>query len=242
MNNKRASIIVSIYNGEKFIGQFIENILEQKCLNDVEFLLLDAMSSDKTKEIISGYNHKSIKYKLLDKKYSIYDTWNIGIDLAQADIIGNWNIDDRRNDIGLDNQISVLEKNKELDICYGSVAWSYKENETFSQNSLSDIYPCLEVNINSMLTNNSPHCMPMWRKEIHKDVGYFNGEKYPTAADFDFWMRCLFNGKRFYKLNEIVGSYYYNPNGLSTSSDTSNEKEAIDIKKNYLNIFNRIYS
>ena len=231
----RASIIVSIYNGENFLHEFLQNVLQQTILNDIEVLLLDAQSTDSSKFIIDQYKHPSIKYTLLDKRYSIYETWNIGIDLSQSEILSNWNIDDRRKFNSIETQTVFMEDNLSYDVCYGSVAWSHKPNEKFEENSLIDIYPCHDVNIETMMLNNSPHCMPFWRKDLHRKFGYFDTQ-YKTAADFDFWMRCLHGKAKFSKLHEIVGSYYYNPNGLSTHAQSTNTQEGEIIKQKYKNI------
>jgi len=238
----RASIIVSIYNGAKYLEQFLNNALQLSCFNDVEFLLLDAQSIDNTKSIISRYKMANLRYELLDKRYSIYDTWNIGIDLASANNIGNWNVDDRRSIYGLEKQLTCLEEDESIDICYGITAWSFNENELFSNNPMTNFYPCYDVTFKTMLHHNSPHCMPVWKKRIHKDIGYFNGGKYPTAADYDFWMRCLFNGKIFKRLDYVVGSYYFNSNGLSTSSNTTNADESMTIRKKYSTVLKGLIS
>lgn len=237
MKNPRASIITSIYNGEKFLEGFLQNVISQTFLDKIELLLLDANSSDESEQIIKKYKHPSLKYTKLDKKYSIYETWNIGVKLANSEILSNWNIDDRRKNNSIETQTVYMENNLSCDVCYGYVAWSFKENETFDQNSLDKIYPCFDVSLETMLRNNSPHCMPFWRKNLHDKFGFFD-TKYPTAADFDFWMKCLYNGSRFDKIYDIVGSYYYNPSGLSTSSQSSNIAEGSEIKQKYIKLFN----
>lgn len=231
----RISVITSIYNGEKFLNQFLENVLNQTCIDDIEILLLDAQSTDDTKNIIEKFKHPSLKYISLDKKYSIYDTWNIGINLAKSNLISNWNIDDRRKNTSLENQIAFMEKNNECDICYGYVAWSFKPNEKFEENSLTNLYPCHDVTFETMMKNNSPHCMPVWRKNLHDRFGLFD-PFYKTAADFDFWLRCLKGGASFNKIYETVGLYYYNPNGLSTNSASTNMQEGALIKEKYKNL------
>lgn len=231
----RASVIVSIYNGEKFLDGFLENVLQQTCLDDIEVLLLDAQSNDSSKSIIDKYKHPKIRYTLLDKRYSIYETWNIGINMSESEILTNWNIDDRRKFNSLETQLTFMENNPSYDVCYGHVAWSFKPNEKFEENHLMDIYPCHDTNIATMMLNNSPHCMPFWRKELHRKFGYFDTQ-YQTAADFDFWMRCLRGKAKFQKLYEIVGLYYYNPNGLSTSAQSTNMQEGESIKQKYKNL------
>jgi len=50
----RASVIVSIYNGENFLHGFLQNVLQQTILNEIEVLLLDAQSSDSSKLMRHG--------------------------------------------------------------------------------------------------------------------------------------------------------------------------------------------
>ena len=238
MNKPRATVICSIYNGEKFLHQFLQNILNQNCIDEIEILLLDADSTDSTSNIINEYQHNSIIYKKLPERISVTDTLNAGINLSNSNILSIWNVDDRRSNFSLKKQIEYMENNILCDISYGYVAWSFKENESFEDNSLKDIYPCEIVTPESMMINNSPHCLPVWRKIIHTKFGYFDNN-YPTASDFEFWLRCLSNGARFDKIYEIVGSYYYNPNGLSTNDQSSNQKEFQMIKEKYKYLLNK---
>lgn len=235
--NPRLSVIVSLYNAEKFIGGFMDNVMDQVGLEDYQILLLDARSSDKTAEIISQYNHPSLEYVLLDSKLSIYDTWNKGVELSKAPILTNWNADDRRKFNSLETQLVFLENNPQIDVSYGHIAWSYKPNEKFEDANIYDLYPCYDVTAQTMMENNSPHCMPMWRESLHERFGLFDNS-YPTAADFDFWMRCLEGGAKFQKLYETVGLYYYNPNGLSTNAQSSNIKEGAVIKEKFKHLLN----
>jgi len=79
---------------------------------------------------------------------------------------------------------------------------------------------------------NSPHNAPMWRKSLHKEVGYFD-TSFKSAGDYDFWMRCLLAGKTFYKLNDAHVVYYQNPEGISTRPDTKGVQEGRRIFKTY---------
>lgn len=232
IENPRLSVIVSLYNAEKFIRGFMDNVMEQDGLDHMQILLLDAQSTDNTAKIIHSYNHPSLDYVMLRDKLSIYETWNRGVALSNAPLITNWNADDRRKFNSLQTQLSFMENNPEIDVCYGHVAWSYKANEKFDEANIYDLYPCYDVSAETMMENNSPHCMPMWRKSLHDRFGLFD-ITYPTAADFDFWMRCLEGGAKFQKLYETVGLYYYNPNGLSTNSRSSNMIEGAKIKEKY---------
>ena len=68
-----------------------------------------------------------------------------------------------------------------------------------------------------------PGPMPMWRKSIHKTVGDFD-KNLKYAADWDFWLRAVRSGSKFLKFEKIMGIYYNNPKGLSTSKDNALER------------------
>ena len=231
--NYKASVITSIFNSELFIEGFMENLLEQEDLESFEVFLLNADSTDDTENLILKHSlPPNVFYQNLKKKYSIYDTWNIGAKKATSNFLTNWNTDDRISKNSLKIHAEYMHENPECDISYGHVAWSYQPNEKYSENPLVNFYPCQKPYENFLLNHNSPHNMPMWKKRLHNEYGYFDPQ-WPTAADFEFWCRCYKNGAVFHKINEIFGLYYYNPNGLSTQSQSSNMEEGAKIREMY---------
>tara|TARA_R100000664_G_scaffold26904_1_gene37295 strand:- start:226 stop:474 length:249 start_codon:yes stop_codon:yes gene_type:complete len=80
--------------------------------------------------------------------------------------------------------------------------------------------------------------MPLWKKDLHRKNGLFDSS-YTSAGDLDFWLRCVKNGSEFKRLPEILGLYYYNPQGLSTSSSNSIKKsnEEKKVFEKYKEIF-----
>lgn len=83
------SVICPIYNEEKYIAKCIDSILAQDYPHDdMEILLVDGMSKDKTRDIVSGYIDKYHFIKILDNPYKIVPyAMNIGIQNARGDII-----------------------------------------------------------------------------------------------------------------------------------------------------------
>ena len=83
------SAICPIYNEEKYIGRFLDSILRQDYpKTDMEILLVDGMSRDRTREIIRTYTEKRSFLKLVDnpQKTAPY-AMNTGIKNAIGDII-----------------------------------------------------------------------------------------------------------------------------------------------------------
>lgn len=83
------SVICPIYNEEKYLAQFIESLLLQDFpKNDLEILLVDGMSCDRTREIAGEYIALYPFIRLIDNPERIVPyAMNRGIDVAQGDII-----------------------------------------------------------------------------------------------------------------------------------------------------------
>ena len=65
----------------------------------------------------------------------------------------------------------------------------------------------------------------MWRRTLHDTYGMFD-DKYKSAGDWEFWLRCSFGGAKFKKYTDILGVYYFNPDGISTNEDNFVWKQA----------------
>lgn len=83
------SIICPIYQEEKYIGKCIESILRQDYPRDrLELLLIDGLSTDKTREIVGAYQEKYPFIRLIDNPYKVVPVaLNIGIKQAKGDVI-----------------------------------------------------------------------------------------------------------------------------------------------------------
>ena len=83
------SVICPIYNEEKYIAQFLDSLLQQDYpKDDLEILLVDGMSKDRTREIVADYTAKYPFIRLIDNPDKIVPyAMNRGIDAAKGDII-----------------------------------------------------------------------------------------------------------------------------------------------------------
>ena len=173
----RVSIITSIFKSEKFIEHFLHDVARQTIFSDCEILLLNADSPENEEKYILEFQKcfpKNVFYKKLDRRYSIYETWNMGVDMANSEIVTNWNTDDRRTFYSLEKQVEEFEKDKSLDICYGPTVTTYVPNEDTERCKSTEYFGCYDATLETMLVNNSPHCLPMWRKDLHSRFGYFD--------------------------------------------------------------------
>lgn len=243
MNNYFCSLFCSFYKGEKFIDGYLEDVLRQTIFDKIEFVFLDCASPEDEKSSILPLTKKysNIKYFRLDTDPGLYAGWNQAVKLCSSEIIGNWNIDDKKNCDGIEILINQFDQDPFLDMVYGLTYVSRKPNERYENNSFEEIYPFLSHSFYNLFRNNSPHCMPLWRKSLHDKFGYFE-ESYKTAADADMWLRCAVGGAKIKLVNHPVGLYFENPNGRSSNPDTLQEmiQEVRDMRSKYSQYLNII--
>lgn len=89
MKDIRVTVVCPIYNEEKYIGDFLRSLLSQDYPKDnMEVLLIDGMSNDKTREIISDYSDKYDNIHLLDNPdKTVPYAMNKGIEAATGDVV-----------------------------------------------------------------------------------------------------------------------------------------------------------
>jgi Glycosyl transferase family 2 len=86
------SVITVVFNGEQKIAQTIQSVINQDCEN-VEYIIIDGGSSDRTIEIIEQYADR-IDYWQSAEDLGIYDAMNKGIDLATGEWLNFMNCGD----------------------------------------------------------------------------------------------------------------------------------------------------
>lgn len=219
----KVSIITSIYNGDEYIQQFMEDITNQTMFKEkCELLLINANSPGNEEEVIKPYLEKypdNIVYKKLDEDPGIYAVWNIGVEIASGDYITNANLDDRHAPFAYEKQAAALLANPDVDLVYADMLITDQPNETWHANSSNGRkYNFPEFSYDNLKMVNMPHAAPMWRKSLHKKHGLFD-QKYNSAGDWEMWLRAAQKGSKFMKMSTPVGLYYFNPTGISTNPD-----------------------
>jgi glycosyltransferase involved in cell wall biosynthesis len=200
-----------------------------------ELIILDADSPEREWEVIEKYQqvYDNIVYKGLNYRVSVYQAWNVGVELAGGRYLTNTNLDDLRRSDSIELQAALLDRNSDVDVVYQDVYYSFDANLSFDAVAAYGFKTELPIiTPHNLLQFNSPHNAPMWRKSLHDELGLFD-TRYKSAGDYEFWLRCLVAGKNFRKINTPHIAYYQNPEGVSTNPDTRGAEEAHDLLRRY---------
>ncbi len=209
------SIITSVYDGDQFIEGFMQDIVQQTIFDQCELIIINANSPGNEEPIIKKYMqaHPNIIYVKLDQDPGLYGVWNRGIKMARGQYVTNANIDDRLAFNCYEQHKAALDTHPEIDLVYSDLYFTHKPNETFDNNTAykKRIYPDFSPKFMKVCL---PNNHPMWRKILHTKYGYFD-ESYKAVGDYEMWLRAVYGGAKFMKVNKILGLYYENPTGLS---------------------------
>ncbi len=95
MNNSKISIIIPIYNSEKYLKRCLDSVIFQS-LKEIEIICIDDCSTDNSLNIVEQYQKLDIRIKLYKNESNMGTAYcrNFGIDKSQGDIIGFVDSDD----------------------------------------------------------------------------------------------------------------------------------------------------
>ena len=110
------SIIMPVYNGEKYVADSINSILNQTYKN-IEFIIINDGSNDKTSSIISSYKDNRIIFIKNDKNNGIVDSLNYGFSIANGNYIARMDSDDISHLKRIEKQVRFMETNIDIDFC-----------------------------------------------------------------------------------------------------------------------------
>ena len=81
---KKISVIIPVYNVEKYIRECLDSVLEQS-LKDIEIICVNDGSTDSSRNILLEYRKKDSRVIVLDKQNGgLSSARNSGIDIAQG--------------------------------------------------------------------------------------------------------------------------------------------------------------
>lgn len=226
MKDDLISIIIPVYNAEKFLDETINTVLNQT-YKKFELILVNDGSKDKSVDVIKKYNDKRIK--LIDNKNNkgAALSRNDGIRKAKGRYICFLDADDLWNKEKLEKQINFM-KEKEC-------AFSFTGYEFANENGIPNgkkVFIPKKLNYKSALKNTTISTITVMidTKKMDKDLIYMNNVK---SEDTATWWNILKNGYEAFGLNEILSFYRRSDGTLS-----SNKIEAIRrIWNLYRNVF-----
>jgi glycosyltransferase involved in cell wall biosynthesis len=201
---------MSIYNGESYLHDSIECILNQT-YRDFEFIIINDGSSDKTQEIINKYAEDDIRIVPINQdNIGLTKSLNKGILLSKGKYIARQDVDDISVPDRLENQIETFSKCPSL-VLLGT--WYSVEDS--GGVIMERCRPIGDTDLRKLLYRCNPFCHSsvMFKRDAWEEVGGYR-ENMKTSQDFDLWLRIALTGK-IALIPKILVRHFRNPKSIS---------------------------
>ena len=181
----QVSVLMPVYNGETFLGQAIESILQQT-FDDFEFIVINDGSTDRSAEVVQLYDDPRIRYFENERNIGLTRSLNRGLSLVRAPYLARMDADDTSLPQRLAKQVNFLDMHHEVGVVgsavqiideHGNISRKWEPPETHEV-----LRWCL------CLFTPIAHPTVMMRQDIVKQVGNYCTDMV-TAQDHDLWRR-----------------------------------------------------
>ncbi len=190
LNTPCVSVVMSVYNGEKYLAEAVQSVLDQT-YTDFEFIIVNDGSTDHSDEILRSYADPRIR--LIEQENSgLAASLNAGIALARAPYIARQDADDFWYPDKLNLQIKYMELHPNYDIvaCLAEIVDNEGEGPVLFN-------PPLDPRVDTSFA----HPSVLIRKSALMAAGGYDA-RLRYGQDRDLWIR-MYNGSNFHVLQDI---------------------------------------
>jgi glycosyltransferase involved in cell wall biosynthesis len=190
MSPPLVSVIMPVYNCEKYLREAIDSVLAQSYKN-IELVVINDGSTDSSREIILSFSDPRIRFLENDNNSGIVFTRNKGLDSANGEFVATLDSDDVALPERLEKQVNFLSGNPDFGMC-GTFFYSIDSDGKFLRKVK---FPTNSRDIATFMTLGNCFCNStvMIRSKIAKELKY--REKYDIVEDYEMWWRITKSAK-----------------------------------------------
>jgi len=194
------SVIMPVYNGEAFLAESVQSILDQT-FTDLELLIIDDGSLDSSVNIVQSYDDTRIRLIQNKKNMGLEYSLNLGLKEARGKYLARMDADDISLPERLEKQVSFMDANPDVSVCG---TWA----ETFGVVNQIWKYPLTHEEITCWLLFGSVlvHPSVIIRKGAVTEAADIYDEGFSKAEDYYLWVK-LSRKVRFANIGEVLIRY-----------------------------------
>lgn len=231
----KVTIIVPVYNTEKYLKKCIDSLINQT-LKDIEIICINDGSPDNSLKILDEYKKLDDRIVIINKyNEGISVARNIGIKISKGEYIGFCDSDDYVDFDYFENLYNSAKENN-CDIAVGGI-------KRVKDGKIKDFYTCYQSKFgkifkDKLILTNTPDYNYVWNKIYKKE--------YLLNNNLEFEPNILFEDMRFtpqaiYFANKLItvpNTYYYyvmRKNSIvHTKKNIKEHKKSYDFEINFL--------
>lgn len=222
------SVIMPVYNAEKYVGLAIDSILKQT-YTDFEFLIFNDGSSDNTRQVIESFQDPRIKFHDSTTNSGYVTHLNRGIELATGKYIARMDADDISLPERFELQVNFLENHPEVGLC-GAWILQFEGNDEPDKRVMYR-YPADhdEICVALLRHNSFAHPVVMMRRNILIENGLRYDPDYMPSEDARLWV-TLKNYTQLHNIQKVLLRYRKHNNQISTEKHELRRRNTTRIK------------
>jgi len=200
----KISVIMGVYNTEKYLKEAIESILSQS-LQDFEFIICDDGSLDGSVSIINDYMKKDPRIILIrnDKNRGLAASLNRCLEVASGEYIARMDSDDISVEDRFMKQANFLDLHPEYAIIGGGISL-FDHKGIYGHRYGKEDFSKEQVFIGNFFI----HPTVMMRRSVLIDVGGYTVDKHTyRTEDYDLWCKIAYHGYKGTNLKDILLLY-----------------------------------
>lgn len=235
----KISVIVPVYNGERYLRESIESVLSQS-YRDFELIVVDDGSSDNTREVISQYDGKYSYFKAVyhSENKGVSAAKNSGIAVSSGEFLVFAAADDIQEKDRLEVSIQALEENPDLDMVFIDCQMIDSEGNLLNRRKG---YPAGMSSENALLYQLKRNHLWSGLVMLRKTADIWFDETIPNAVDYELFLRMLLNGASLSIINSPFLRYRVHNSNISGNAKVSAKSvEKILQRLNFDEIFNHL--
>ena len=226
MNLPLVSVIMSVYNGEKYLVQAIYSILNQTYQN-FEFIIIEDCSTDNSLDILEEYAKKDSRIKIIKKEKNIgikgfIENLNLGISIAKGKYIARMDQDDVSLPERFQKQVDFLENNPEITLVGAQLNLINEQNKITGEAIAALQHRDIVKRITSQIQLFHPVIM------FRKDQNIQYREKFIYCEDYDLYLNLITQGKKLANINEKLLHYRILESSISRKGDNFVKKLMVE--------------
>lgn len=193
-----------VYNGERFIRETIDSVLNQTYQN-FEFIIVNDGSIDSTQQIINSYGDKRIIPLNLARNQGVSNARNRGTDLSKGEFIAFCDADDLYDPARLETQLDFLTGNPAVDVCGSYFIVFENSQEKLIRHPLTDS----EIKEHFFTENCIGQPSVMGKSGVFREYKY--DPELQASEDYDLWARMATSGIVFANVPYPLVKYRLHP-------------------------------
>lgn len=212
------SIIINCFNGEKFLRETIDSVVNQTYTN-WEIIFWDNQSTDSTAEIVQSYKDNRIRYFYAPNHTPLGEARNLAMKEAKGDYIGFLDADDVWTYSFLETYANYANQNPAASLIYSKYKAVFKELKWYSNNRQKAVEIPVDVFVKHYDVGMSS---AIFKREIIENFQIKFDNRFSLIEDYDFFIRIGVTGN-ILSIPEPLMIYRYHEDNLSRSDKWCDE-------------------